>query len=105
MVIFYALTWQNKKQANPCPPHTPYYHPDFLKLILLTHEIKKLETTDMDHPGCLGKENNFQISSYLEHFPPTADPRVVLHKLFNVSPTGRMAKEGERSLMGVRRSH
>lgn len=55
------------------PPPLP---PRFLKkiLILLAHEIKRLETTDMDHPGCLRKENNFQISSYLEHFSPGWDP-------------------------------
>lgn len=28
----------------------------------------------MDHPGGLGKENNFQISSYPEHFPPDCRP-------------------------------
>ena len=48
------------------PPTTIQF---FFKLFLPAHEIKMLETTDMDHPGCLGKVNNFQISSYLERFP------------------------------------
>ena len=68
VVIFYALTWQKNKQANPCFPPLP---PNVKKKKnVLAHEIRKLENTDMDHPGSLGKENNFQISSYLEYFPP-----------------------------------
>ena len=34
---------------------SPYYHSIKKKLFLPAHEIKTLETTDMDHPGCLGK--------------------------------------------------
>lgn len=51
--MFPPITTQCKKKKN-----------------VLAHEIRKLENTDMDHPGSLGKENNFQISSYLEYFPP-----------------------------------